>query len=119
LGRLDFAVRRLPQPRLLVPSVLRREAQSTSELEGTYAPLDEVLAADFIEEAHRSAELREVMNYVVAAERAFTLIQTRAICLNDCLKTSARGGCLAVRRFQALFRSASLRSGNGQNATCR
>lgn len=50
LGRLDFAVRRLPDPRLLVIPVLRREAQSTSELEGTFAPLDEVLAADFIEE---------------------------------------------------------------------
>lgn len=82
VGRLDFAVRRLPQPRLLVRPVLRREAQSTSELEGTYAPLDEVLAADFIEEAHQSAELREVMNYVVAAERALNLIQTKPICLN-------------------------------------
>lgn len=82
LGRLDFAVRRLPDPRLLVRPVLRREAQSTSELEGTYAPLDEVLAADFIDEARRSAELREVMNYVVAAERALDLIKTRPICLN-------------------------------------
>jgi Fic family protein len=82
LGRLDFAVRRLPQPRLLVRPVLRREAQSTSELEGTYAPLDEVLAADFIEEARQSAELREVMNYVVAAERALNLIQSMPICLN-------------------------------------
>src|SRR6266516_6351385 len=36
LGRLDFAVRRLPDPRLLIRPVLRREAQSTSELEGTY-----------------------------------------------------------------------------------
>jgi Fic/DOC family N-terminal len=34
LGRLDFAVRRLPDPRLLVRPVLQREAQSTSELEG-------------------------------------------------------------------------------------
>lgn len=82
LGRLDFAVRRLPDPRLLVRPVLRREAQSTSELEGTYAPLDEVLAADFIEEARRSAELREVMNYVVAAEQALRLIKVRPICLN-------------------------------------
>lgn len=81
LGRLDFAVRRLPDPRLLIRPVLRREAQSTSELEGTYAPLAEVLAADFINEARRSAELREVMNYVVAAERAFELIKTFPICL--------------------------------------
>lgn len=80
LGRLDFAVRRLPDPRLLIRPVLRREAQSTSELEGTYAPLDEVLAADFIDEGRRSAELREVMNYVVAAERAFGLVKTLPIC---------------------------------------
>ena len=81
LGRLDFAVKRLPDPGLLVRPVLRREAQSTSELEGTYAPLDQVLEADFIEEARRSAELREVMNYVVAAERALLLIKSYPICM--------------------------------------
>jgi Fic family protein len=81
LGRLDFAVRRLPDPSLLARPVLRREAQSTSELEGTYAPLDEVLAADLIEEGRRSAELREVMNYVVAAERGLELTKTLPICL--------------------------------------
>lgn len=81
LGRLDFAVRRLPDPRLLVGPVLRREAQSTSELEGTYAPLDEVLAADFIEASRQSAELREVMNYVTAAERGFKLIKDLPICV--------------------------------------
>jgi Fic family protein len=80
LGRLDFAVRRLPDPRLLVRPVLRREAQSTSELEGTFTPLDEVLAADFIETSRQSAELREVMNYVTAAERALRLIQRLPIC---------------------------------------
>jgi Fic family protein len=81
LGRLDFAVRRLPDPRLLVGPVLRREAQSTSELEGTFAPLDEVLAADFIEASRQSAELREVMNYVAAAERGFELIRELPICV--------------------------------------
>lgn len=81
LGRLDFAVRRLPDPRLLIGPVLRREAQSTSELEGTYAPLDDVLAADFIDQSRQSAELREVMNYVSAAERGFELIATLPICV--------------------------------------
>lgn len=81
LGRLDFAVRRLPDPRLLVRPVLRREAQSTSELEGTFAPLDEVLDADFIEHSRQSAELREVMNYVAAGEQAFAMIKTYPICL--------------------------------------
>ncbi len=80
LGRLDFAVRRLPDPGLLVRPVLRREAQSTSELEGTYAPIDQVLAADFIEQSRQSAELREVMNYVAAAERALVLTARLPIC---------------------------------------
>lgn len=69
IGRLDFAVQRLPNPSLLVRPALRREAQSTSDLEGTYAPLDDVLEADFLDESHQSAEVREVMNYVRAAER--------------------------------------------------
>lgn len=81
LGRLDFAVRRLPNPRLLVRPALRREAQSTSALEGTYATLDEVLEADFVDEANLRAEVREVMNYVRAAERALELIEVKPICV--------------------------------------
>jgi Fic family protein len=94
LGRLDFAVRRLPDPRLLVRPVLRREAQSTSELEGTFAPLDQVLEADFIDDARKSAELREVMNYVVAAEQGLRLITRLPICVRllcQLQKTLVRG----------------------------
>lgn len=82
VGRLDFAVKRLPDPGLLVRPALRLEAQSTSALEGTYATLEEVLEADYIEEANRRAEVREVLNYVRAAEQALDLIQTKPICLN-------------------------------------
>src|SRR2546423_736869 len=82
VGRLDFAVKRLPDPGLLVRPALRREAQSTSALEGTYATLEEVLEADYVDEANRRAEVREVLNYVRAAELALDLIQTKPICLN-------------------------------------
>lgn len=82
VGRLDFAVKRLPKPWLLVRPALRREAQSTSALEGTYATLEEVLVADYIDEASRRAEVREVLNYVRAADQALELIQTKPICLN-------------------------------------
>ena len=81
VGRLDFAVRRLPNPALLVRPALRREAQSTSALEGTYATLEEVLEGDLINEASRRAEVREVLNYVAAAERALELIKVKPICL--------------------------------------
>lgn len=82
VGRLDFAVKRLPDPGLLVRPALRREAQSTSALEGTYATLEEVLGADYVDEANRRAEVREVLNYVRAADQALQLIQVKPICLN-------------------------------------
>lgn len=82
VGRLDFAVKRLPHPALLVRPALRREARSTSALEGTYATLEEVLEADYIDEADRRAEVREVLNYVRAAEQALDLVRSKPICLN-------------------------------------
>ena len=54
---------------------LRREAQSTSALEGTFAPLEQVLAADASDISGRSKELREVLNYVEAATYAYDVIQ--------------------------------------------
>jgi Fic family protein len=58
LARLDGAARLIPNPALLRRPALRREAQSTSALEGTYAPFADVLAADQDDTEHLSAELR-------------------------------------------------------------
>jgi Fic family protein len=74
LGRLDQASRQVPEPALLRRPSLRREAQSTSALEGTFAPLREILESDPDEPAAASAEVREVLNYVAAAEAAFSWI---------------------------------------------
>lgn len=71
LGRLEQGSQLVPNPAILRRPTLRREAQSTSALEGTFAPLDEVLAADIIDDANRSSALSEVLNFVDAAERAF------------------------------------------------
>jgi Fic family protein len=79
IGRLDQAAFRLPNPALLVPPAIRREAVSTSALEGTYAPLDEVLEADLVDQGSLSASVAEVMNYVRTAERAFEWIKTYPI----------------------------------------
>ena len=81
VGRLDAAVMRLPNPLLLLRPALRREAVSTSALEGTYATLLEVFEADYLEERQRTAEQREVLNYVRAAERGIELIAKKPICL--------------------------------------
>ncbi|WP_026310695.1 Fic family protein [Parafrankia elaeagni] len=74
LGRLDQAGRQIPEPALLLQPTLRTEAQSTSALEGTFAPLEDVLAAEVTELASQSEEVREVLNYVRAAEAAFAWI---------------------------------------------
>jgi Fic family protein len=71
LARLDGAARLIPSPELLRRPALRREAQSTSALEGTYAPFDDVLAADRDDPTEWTAELREVLNFERTAEAAF------------------------------------------------
>jgi len=73
LGRLEQAGRQVPEPALLRRPMLRREAQSTSALEGTFAPLEDVLEAEASTQG-RSAELSEVLNYVAAAEEAFAWV---------------------------------------------
>jgi Fic family protein len=79
LGRLDLATTRFPNPTLLVRPVLRREAVSTSALEGTFTELDEVLAADLDDTATLSAELREVVNAIIATEYGADAVRTRPI----------------------------------------
>lgn len=80
LGRLQQGSQLVANPSLLRQPTLRREAQSTSALEGTYAPLEDVLAADVILGSDRSSALNEVLNYVRAAETGFQSIkQGRAI----------------------------------------
>lgn len=71
LARLDQASRQVLNPYLLRMPTLRREAQSTSALEGTFAPLDQVLAADRESSETLSKEMREVINYLNAADAAF------------------------------------------------
>lgn len=71
LGRLHQGSRFVGNTALLRQPTLRREAQSTSALEGTFAPLDEVLAADVIDQGDRSSALKEVLNFVSAAEMGF------------------------------------------------
>ena len=73
LAALDSTARRLPNPRIFRRPALQAEAQSTSALEGTYAPLSEVLTAD--EERPPNLDLREVLNYVRMGDAAFGWIE--------------------------------------------
>jgi Fic family protein len=79
LGRLDQAAQQVPAPSLLRRPALRREAQSTSALEGTYAPFETVLASEPEDRRELPLEVREVLNYVVAAEEGFAWVRDRPI----------------------------------------
>jgi len=82
LARLDQASRQIPAPALLRQPSLRREAQSTSALEGTFAPIEEVLESSIEDRARAPLELREILNYVVAAEEGFDWIAERPLTAN-------------------------------------
>lgn len=79
VARLDEAVAQLPRPEILVRPIVRREATSTSALEGTYASFQDVLEADFLQDSQMSLEQREIRNYVEAAEAAVRDITQRRI----------------------------------------
>lgn len=73
VAALDAVAGQLPNSALLRRPTLRQEAQSTSALEGTYAPLVEVLGADE-NTPQPTDELREIINYVAVAEHAIAWI---------------------------------------------
>ncbi|MCC4909100.1 Fic family protein [Microbacterium sp. cx-59] len=73
LGHLNARVQFLPNPGLLVRPALATEAKATSAIEGTYATLDEILTAEYID-GPISGELREVRNYIAAAYQALAMI---------------------------------------------
>lgn len=69
LAALDSTATQLRDPTLLRTPTLRREAQATSALEGTYAPLRQVLTADVDEPA--TPDLLEILNYERMANYGF------------------------------------------------
>jgi Fic family protein len=74
MARADQAASLLPNPVLLARPATRREAVSTSALEGTYAALADVFEADFLDANEMTSSVSEVRNYVTAAEHAYELI---------------------------------------------
>lgn len=85
LGRLDAAASLIPNPQLVTRVATRREAIGTSALEGTYAELAELFAAEVLpidgQRAEVAPNLREVMNYARAADAAYGWIGERPITL--------------------------------------
>jgi len=95
LGRLDaLAKELLPNPMLVARPTIRREAVSTSALEGTFAPAAEVLSSEIDADLPRSEAVIEVLNFIKATEQGIALlpslpISTRFAC--DLQKTLITG----------------------------
>ena len=83
LGRLDSAASMIPNPQLVTRVATRREAIGTSALEGTFANLTELFAAEAAsgEEADQriSPNIREVTDYTRAADATFDGIRERPV----------------------------------------
>jgi len=77
VARLDQAASQVAVPALLRVPTIRREAQSTTALEGTYAPLEDVLGPDG--QDRQTPEALEVLNFVRVAEQAFAWPTKKAL----------------------------------------
>lgn len=63
LGKLDGIVRTLPNPGMLINTILLREAKDSSEIENIYTSNDELYQALAVETTGMSANTREVLRY--------------------------------------------------------
>jgi Fic family protein len=80
LGRLDaLAKELLPNPVLVSRPTIRREAVSTSALEGTFAPAEEVLSSEIDTDLPRSQAVIEVLNFIKATEQGITRLSSLPI----------------------------------------
>lgn len=104
VARLDGAVADLPDPMLVVRPLIRREARTSSALEGTHTGFAELLGAEELEDPNPGDDLREVLNYVRAAETAIARLEELPICMrlvneaHEVLLAGVRGDGYATGR---------------------
>ncbi len=99
LGRLDGAVETLPHPELFTAMYVRREAVLSSQIEGTQASLDDLVAAEARMRGDRPmGDVNEVINYTAAlkfgvARLAALPISSRLLReIHEILMHGVRGG---------------------------
>ncbi len=79
LGELRGACRRLQNPMILIRPLQRREALTSSAMEGTYSTDDELVLAEAGLSSTPSDDTQEVANFVRALSHALNRIQTEPI----------------------------------------
>lgn len=124
LGRLDGAVAVIPDPDLFVLQYVRREAVLSSQIEGTYASLMDVLEYEAqMDHPERRVEVAEIINYVLAMNHGLDRLRNlplsrRLMCeVHDVLMRDVRGG--EPQKTPGQFRHTQNWIGGGSPATAR
>ncbi len=97
LGRLDGLGQLVNDPALLLGPSMLQEAVSSSRIEGTQASLSEVLSAESLGELVDSDDVKEVLNYLAAAQQSVVLLadlpltQRLFLAVHATLMTGVRG----------------------------
>lgn len=70
LARLRVAVQLVPSTRWFLYGFVRKEAVITSQIEGTQATLQDIVAFESTQQADQPADVEEVCNYIAALDHA-------------------------------------------------
>ncbi len=106
LAELSGVGRFLPNPHILMAPYMRREAVQSSRIENTQAGLEDLFAYENDESDQRTADVREVANYVKAMEHGLQLLNSLPICsrlireIHGVLLDGVRGGGVRPREFR-------------------
>lgn len=124
LGRLDGAVRVIPDPDLFVLQYVRREAVLSSQIEGSHASLMDVLEYEAqLQHAEARVDVAEIINYIAAMNHGLGRLQTlplsrRLLCeVHRILMKNVRGG--EPHKIPGEFRRSQNWIGGGSPATAR
>jgi Fic family protein len=80
IGELKGACRRLQNPHILIRPLQRREALTSSAMEGTFTTADNLVLAEAGIEREHDDSTREVRNYISALNESLKLLQELPIC---------------------------------------
>lgn len=79
LSGLNQAVPLLQNPNLLMRSLLGKEAESSSRLEGTQASMEDVYRSELVVDPEKRDDITEIVNYQNAMVRGQEVIKTRPL----------------------------------------
>lgn len=106
VAELSGVGRFLPNPHILMAPYMRREAVQSSRIENTQAGLEDLFAYENDESDQRTADVREVANYVKAMERGLALLNSLPICsrlireIHEILLDGVRGGGISPGEYR-------------------